>query len=255
MTHSLDRLSDRERELLIMLAQGHTAKTIASVRDLSVNVVNEQLRSARRKTGAMSSRELARVVVAQAGARTPKLCDKKIELERMAAANPSLNDEGIAIGARTARRIWRMAMSICVLVLAGLLAQQSVTQAAKPGEQAAQISASPMPAADPDVVYQVLFLRDGEYLASPTMAGQYGREVRLELPNAMRVIVSAEAPDNEGRSFATARMSLFTDGDWRDVRTMSMRAVLTATPSLEYSVEGTPYRFVVMMRRIVPAAG
>ena len=238
-----------------MLAQGHTAKTIASVRGLSVNVVNEQLRSARRKTGAMSSRELARVVAAQTGARTQNPWDKKIDLERTVAANPSLTKEGLAIGARKARMVWRMAMSICVLLLAGLLAQQSVTHSTKPDERGPQISTSSMPAAEPDVVYQVLFLRDGDYLASPTVAGQYGREVRVELPNAMRVVVSAEAPDNEGRSFATARMSLFTDGDWRDVRTMSMRAVLTATPSFEYSVDGTPYRFVVMMRKLVPAAG
>ncbi|MFN7387914.1 helix-turn-helix transcriptional regulator [Brevundimonas sp.] len=253
MTHSLDRLSDRERDLLILLAQGHTAKTVARVRGLSVNVVNEQLRSARRKTGAMSSRELARAVAAQTG--TPKPCDKKIDLERSVAANPSLTSEGLAIGARKARTVWRMAMSICVLMLAGLLAQQSVTHSAKPGEQGPQVSASSMPAAEPDVVYQVLFLKDGEYLASPTVAGHFGREVRVELPNAMRVVVSAETPDNEGRSFAIARMSLFTDGDWRDVRTMSMRAVLTATPSFEYSVEGTPYRFVVLMRKIVPPAG
>ena len=66
MIHSLDRLSDRERDFLTLLARGHTAKTIARSRSLSTNVVNEHLRSARRKTGASSSRELARRVVGEA---------------------------------------------------------------------------------------------------------------------------------------------------------------------------------------------
>ncbi|QTC93233.1 helix-turn-helix transcriptional regulator [Brevundimonas goettingensis] len=55
-------MTEQERRLLTLLAQGHTAKTIASAEGLSVNVVNERLRSARRKTGAVSSRELARLV-------------------------------------------------------------------------------------------------------------------------------------------------------------------------------------------------
>ena len=46
--------------MLILLAQGHTAKTIAAELGVSIAAVNERLRSARRKTGAGSSRELAR---------------------------------------------------------------------------------------------------------------------------------------------------------------------------------------------------
>jgi DNA-binding CsgD family transcriptional regulator len=57
---ALDRVSAAEREVLLMLARGHTAKTIAHDLAVSVAAVNERLRSARRKTGAGSSRELAR---------------------------------------------------------------------------------------------------------------------------------------------------------------------------------------------------
>lgn len=56
----LDRLTASEREVLILLARGHTAKTIATSLGLSVAAVNERLRGARRRTGAGSSRELAR---------------------------------------------------------------------------------------------------------------------------------------------------------------------------------------------------
>lgn len=56
----LKGLSPGERKVLTLLASGHTAKTIADSLDISTAAVNERLRSARRKTGAGSSRELAR---------------------------------------------------------------------------------------------------------------------------------------------------------------------------------------------------
>lgn len=58
-------LNEAERRVLAMLAEGHTAKTIAVVLGTSVHAVNERLREARRKTGAASSRELARALAAQ----------------------------------------------------------------------------------------------------------------------------------------------------------------------------------------------
>jgi hypothetical protein len=106
----------------------------------------------------------------------------------------------------------------------------------------------------PDVVYQVIFLKDGKPLASPTVLGEFGREVRVEVPAEMRVLVSAQEPDEDGRSFTSAKMALFEDGDWQSVNEMSMNAYLSMTPSFEHSVENTPYRFIVKPRRIVPAA-
>jgi hypothetical protein len=125
---------------------------------------------------------------------------------------------------------------------------------------AAALSASSAGAADepdrasPDVVYTVLFLKDGAVLAAPTVVGRFGQEVRVEVPDLMRVEVSAQAPDADSRSFTTARMSLSKDGAWQSSKVMSMQATLTMTPSFEYSVDGTPYRFVVMPRQVVAAA-
>ena len=59
------RLSVAEREVLALLAEGHTAKSIATVTGRSEGSINERLRDARRKTGVSSSRELARLVHAQ----------------------------------------------------------------------------------------------------------------------------------------------------------------------------------------------
>lgn len=55
-------LSPREIEVLALLAQGHTVKSIATLLGLTPGSINERLRDARRKTGASSSRELARLL-------------------------------------------------------------------------------------------------------------------------------------------------------------------------------------------------
>jgi DNA-binding CsgD family transcriptional regulator len=61
----LDRLNEAERRVLRLLAEGHTAKSVANVTGSTPAAVNERLREARRKTGVGSSRELARLLRAQ----------------------------------------------------------------------------------------------------------------------------------------------------------------------------------------------
>jgi len=61
----LSRLNDAECRVLRLLAEGHTAKSIATELDTTPAAVNERLREARRKTGVGSSRELARLLKAQ----------------------------------------------------------------------------------------------------------------------------------------------------------------------------------------------
>lgn len=67
-------LTERELEVLRLLASGHTAKTIAHRLGRSEASINERLRDARRKTGVGSSRELARILDAQ------EIWDRKIDL-------------------------------------------------------------------------------------------------------------------------------------------------------------------------------
>jgi DNA-binding CsgD family transcriptional regulator len=61
----LSRLNEAERRVLGMLAEGHTAKSVANAIGSTPAAVNERLREARRKTGVGSSRELARMLKAQ----------------------------------------------------------------------------------------------------------------------------------------------------------------------------------------------
>lgn len=104
-----------------------------------------------------------------------------------------------------------------------------------------------------DVTYRVVFRKGDQVLGSPTVSGQFGRKVQIEIANAMRVTVVAGDPDEEGLSLTSASMAIFKDDAWQPATVMSMMADLSATPSFEYTVEGTSYRFVVMPRLIVPA--
>ena len=61
----------------------------------------------------------------------------------------------------------------------------------------------------PDVVFTVIFRKDGEFLAAPTVLGEFGRELRVEVPELMRAQVLAMAPDLEGCSFTSAKMAIF----------------------------------------------
>jgi hypothetical protein len=48
-----------------------------------------------------------------------------------------------------------------------------------------------------DVVYTVVFMKDGQYLASPTVLGEFGREVRVEVPDEMRALAAADCGGGE----------------------------------------------------------
>ncbi len=80
---AISALTERELEILRLLAAGHTAKSIAVRLDCSETAINERLRDARRKTGIGSSRELARLLAAR------KIWDKNIDLPSPGQAHDS----------------------------------------------------------------------------------------------------------------------------------------------------------------------
>ena len=82
---SPDALSEKELEILRLLAAGHTVKSIATQLGRSEASVNERLREARRKTGVGSSRELARLLAGQ------KIWDSKSDLSPRAPSSEGLS--------------------------------------------------------------------------------------------------------------------------------------------------------------------
>lgn len=147
----LDRLNPVERELLTLLGRGHTAKSIAALKGLSVPAVNERFRAARRKTGLGSSREIARLLTAQ------KNRDEIIDLASGAAGSPILPRPDTLPSRRASLlRRWRYPMIATGLIAVALLAQQTVTPPAQPAPRnnlAAEILARQPPSFDIDALH------------------------------------------------------------------------------------------------------
>ncbi|WP_299192865.1 DUF4019 domain-containing protein [uncultured Erythrobacter sp.] len=62
MASEIEDLTDKEKEALRLLLEGHDTKSSASLLGLSVHTINDRLRNARRKLGVSSSREAARIL-------------------------------------------------------------------------------------------------------------------------------------------------------------------------------------------------
>lgn len=129
-----DKLSVRELEVLQLLAEGHTIKSIAAQLGRTEASINERLRDARRKTGMGSSRELARQLGAQ------KIWDRNPDL---AMTSPST--EGSVQPA--SRGLNGPKGKIAMLIAMPLIAAGSLLMAADAPYNAARRTASPAAAA------------------------------------------------------------------------------------------------------------
>ena len=89
MTAGIHTLTEKEKETLRLLVDGHDAKSMARHLGLSVHTINERLRDARRKMAVSSSREAARQL-REIEHRTPQILADKALGE--AAALPDVED-------------------------------------------------------------------------------------------------------------------------------------------------------------------
>lgn len=77
----ISALTNREKDILRLLARGHDAKSAAGALQVSVNSINERLRDARRKLGTTSSREAARILSESEGEGSQETWNKKMGLD------------------------------------------------------------------------------------------------------------------------------------------------------------------------------
>lgn len=139
------QLSEREKDVLRLIAAGHTAKSAAAELELSVHTVNDYLREARKKLGVGSSREAARAFAAQDTPPPDKLAHEQIG---MAASGAAAQLPGTAKGTgRMARYLpWLAGAAIMITAIIALaLAAGSPTT---PPPSAAKAPAGQTPAAD-----------------------------------------------------------------------------------------------------------
>ena len=120
----LSSLNDSERGVLLLLAEGHTAKSIATISGRSVGAVNERLREARRKTGVGSSRELARLFAQENR-------DKEIGVARAMAGG---RGEEVPGAGRSDRLVMKglLAMLFVAIAAAMILSTQNHAQRSDP---------------------------------------------------------------------------------------------------------------------------
>jgi hypothetical protein len=95
------------------------------------------------------------------------------------------------------------------------------------------------------VQFDVVLMRDGKVVSSPKVVAEFGKRVALSQGDAMKFEGSATAPDKDGVSLTSVKLSLFENGQMKPLKEMSMLANLAKSPSIEYSVPGTNARFVV----------
>lgn len=133
MSTNLERLNDAELEILGLLGQGHTIKSVAHLKEISEASVNERLRSARRKTGLGSSRQIARLIVAQEN------CHNFIGLApETLRADPSPYEKAPCGGALDRQRRPLMIIAAALMASALLAQQTSVAPISKPIPTTAQ---------------------------------------------------------------------------------------------------------------------
>ncbi len=133
---SLDTLSDKELEILRLLAGGHTVKSIAAGLGRSEASINERLREARRKTGVGSSRELARLLAAQ------KIWDRNSDLS--AAAASSEDQARPQARGRWSKGLMMLLIALPLAAAAGLLATAHAPERAAAPAAMASLKASPL---------------------------------------------------------------------------------------------------------------
>ena len=150
----LGQLNKTEREALHLLSEGHTAKSIASLTGRSVAAINERLREARRKTGASSSRELARLLRAQ------KTCDEEMGMASTAATGASTQIGALPRRAGSAGTKGSIVMG--TFVIAGIAAAAFLLQgipqtSSESGREAATTERQGAPSAGKDSLLGDLF--------------------------------------------------------------------------------------------------
>ncbi|MBA3898362.1 MAG: DUF4019 domain-containing protein [Sphingomonadaceae bacterium] len=129
MPHGYGALTEKEKQTLRLIVRGHDAKSIARHFDLSVHTVNERLRDVRRKLSVSSSREAARLLLAEEGQTPDSLGDKQL---REAAKHEHVEQETKlgSVGGRT-YRFAQIGIGAAVMSLAlGLLALMALPQMA-----------------------------------------------------------------------------------------------------------------------------
>jgi DNA-binding CsgD family transcriptional regulator len=205
-------LSNRERQVLALLARSHDAKSIARTLQLSVHTVNEQLRAARQKLGVTSSREAARLLLESENAPPKILGDRDFGI----GAGPGRGAKLVQPGMRALLFI----AGACLMILLALLALTLSDE-----QHRAAPSAQPVP---------------------PTAVTTSPRNGSLIPPGPFLLTVTFDQPMAEGYSFVQMSRETMPECDYQasqsaDRRTFTVRCIAAAGKHYEVWLNRPPY--------------
>lgn len=110
----LAALTDKEKQTLRLIVRGHDAKSAARTLGLSVHIINERLRDARRKLAVSSSREAARLLLEHEGNAPETVVDQPIGA---AEACPHCAEDEVRPTFRTRKGALIMTLALSLLAL------------------------------------------------------------------------------------------------------------------------------------------
>lgn len=147
MTSGFQALTEKEKETLRLLVDGHDAKSMARHLGLSVHTVNERLRDARRKMAVSSSREAARKLRA-IEQRGPEYRGDRLSGDAFAVAD---RDESAA-PVDASRMVRRIGWVFGGIVMSLSLALFALASWSGPMDAPAASQSAAQPAASPETV-------------------------------------------------------------------------------------------------------
>lgn len=222
----LASLSEREREVLRLLAAGHTAKTIAHRLGRSEASINERLRDARRKTGVGSSRELARMLDAQ------EIWDKKIDLSTAVVTGNDVSQPATS-GVRPSKGF--IAMLIAIAAAAAALISTAVPSADQGTAAPAANRTSPLVG---NWSLDVTRIPEEERPRAVTMT------FRVSKDRKWTTLVQIVAPDGSSRhaesTAAPDGVPVAIEGNMGAVDTVALRQPAANTLVMTLGKSGTP---------------
>lgn len=162
MNEKLQKLSEREKETLRFLLDGHDAKSIARQMGLSVYTVNERLRDARRLLGVSTSREAARLLAESERTGSVSLGDKGIGVSGAPGDVGSWRSGGGRPLAWLAGGLLAMSLIIAAVMIAPMLLSSSADATQSPDTASSSVSV-PDAASASDALAWVALVDDQEW--------------------------------------------------------------------------------------------
>ncbi|AWW74927.1 LuxR family transcriptional regulator [Erythrobacter sp. KY5] len=138
MDRSVADLTEKEREALHLLLDGHDTKSSATALGLSVHTVNDRLRNARRKLGVSSSREAARILRDAEGQTPQNPVHTSLGMERETVADENaVLSQTRRIG--PSRAVWLSGGMLTMSIIIALAVFTSVS----PSETSSNVASAP----------------------------------------------------------------------------------------------------------------